>query len=71
MQEPGAPEQYGAFAAIGRHLGHGRLVRHQAVCRPVDSAAASLAVAVTHNMRRYRRWLSAGHERLFLGTEQK
>lgn len=68
MQEPGTPEQYGAFAAIGRHLGHGRLVRHQAVCGPVYSAAASLAVAVTHNMRRCRPRLSARYERLFFGN---
>lgn len=45
VQEPGAPEQHGALAAVGRHLGDGQLVGHQTLYGAVDLTAARFAVA--------------------------
>lgn len=55
VQEPGAPEQYGAFAAVRRHLGDGQLVGHQTLYRAVDLTAAPFAVAVITGMQKSER----------------
>lgn len=53
VQESGTPEQNGALAAVHRHFGHGQLVGHQTVSRPVyPTAAGSFAVAVQKSNRR-------------------
>lgn len=47
VQKPGAPEQYGASAAVRRgHFGDGQLVGHQTLYRTVDLTAATFAVTV-------------------------
>jgi len=63
VQEPGAPEQHGALAAVGRHLGDGQLVGHQTLYGAVDLTAARFAVAARNADAKVRNCCSRKRKR--------